>query len=175
MIAWMAARADAPHYGKLLVYRLPKDRLILGPMQLEAMINQDTTISRQISLWDQHGSRVLRGNLLVIPVDNSFLYVEPVYLSAEGNDLPQLKRIIVSDGTRLAMEPTLEDALRAAFGGVAREGESMEQALPTADLEQGRRSLSAAEAALRDGDWARFGAVMQELKALLGPTAEDAP
>ena len=123
MIAWMAARADAPHYGELLVYRLPKERLVLGPMQLEAMINQDTTISRQISLWDQHGSRVLRGNLLVIPIGDSFIYVEPVYLSAEGNDLPQLKRIIVSDGDRLAMEPTLEEALRAAFGGAAREGE----------------------------------------------------
>jgi uncharacterized membrane protein (UPF0182 family) len=176
MIAWMAARADAPHYGELLVYRLPKERLILGPMQLEAMINQDTTIARQISLWDQHGSRVLRGNLLVIPIGASFIYVEPVYLSAEGNDLPQLKRIIVSDGDRLAMEPTLEEALRAAFGGAAREGEGgTEQPSPAEGLDQARRTLDDAEAALRAGDWPRFGAAMQELKALLGSGAEDGP
>jgi uncharacterized membrane protein (UPF0182 family) len=175
MIAWMAARADAPHYGELLVYRLPKERLVLGPMQIEALINQDTTISRQISLWDQHGSRVLRGNLLVIPIDNAFLYVEPVYLSAEDNDLPQLKRVIVSDGERLAMEPTLEEALRAAFSTTAREGEGTKHPSPTVDLDQMRRSLGAAEAALRDGDWAQFGAAMQELKSLLGPTANDGP
>jgi uncharacterized membrane protein (UPF0182 family) len=175
MIAWMAARADAPHYGELLVYRLPKERLVLGPMQLEAMINQDTTISRQISLWDQHGSRVLRGNLLVIPIGNSFLYVEPVYLSAEGNDLPQLKRIIVSDGGRLAMEPTLGEALRAAFGGATREDEGGEHPSSSAGLDQARRALDDAEAALRDGNWPRFGAAMQELKTLLGPGAQDGP
>jgi uncharacterized membrane protein (UPF0182 family) len=175
MIAWMAARADAPHYGELLVYRLPKERLVLGPMQIEALINQDTTISRQISLWDQHGSRVLRGNLLVIPVDGAFLYVEPVYLSAEGNDLPQLKRVIVSDGERLVMEPRLEDALRAAFGTTERDGERVEQLPSAVDLDQARQRLDAAEAALRDGDWARFGAAMQELKLLLGPRAEDGP
>ena len=110
LIAWMAARSDAPHYGDLLVFKLPKERLILGPLQVEAMIDQDTTISRQLSLWDQRGSRVIRGNLLVIPIDESLLYVEPVYLRAEENDIPQLKRIIVSDGETLAMEPSLEEA-----------------------------------------------------------------
>jgi uncharacterized protein len=175
MIAWMAARADAPHYGELVVYRLPKERLVLGPMQIEALINQDTTISRQISLWDQHGSRVLRGNLLVIPVDDTFLYVEPVYLSAEGNDLPQLKRVIVSDGDRLAMEPTLEEALRAAFGGAAGHEAGADHLWPAAELDQARQSLSAAEAALQSGDWARFGAAMQELKSLLAPAAQDGP
>ena len=175
MIAWVAARADAPHYGELLVYRLPKQRLILGPIQIEAMIDQDTTISRQISLWDQHGSRVLRGNLLVIPVGDAFLYVEPVYLEAEDDALPQLKRIIVSDGERLAMEPTLEEALRAAFGGAGREGEGAGQPSPAAGLERARGALDAAEAALRAGDWARFGAAMQELKGLLGSAPEDAP
>ena len=175
MIAWVAARADAPHYGELLVYRLPKQRLILGPIQIEAMIDQDTTISRQISLWDQHGSRVLRGNLLVIPVGDAFLYVEPVYLEAEDDALPQLKRVIVSDGERLAMEPTLEEALRAAFGGAGREGEGAGEPLATAGLGQARGALAAAEAALRAGDWARFGAAMQELKGLLGSAPEDAP
>ena len=99
MIAWLAARADPPHYGQLVVFKLPKDRLVLGPAQIEATIDQDTTISRQLTLWDQRGSRVIRGHLLVIPIDDAFLYVEPVYLRAEDNEIPQLQRVIVSDGS----------------------------------------------------------------------------
>ena len=106
MIAWIAARSDFPGYGELIAYGLSKDSLILGPRQIEATIDQDTTISRQLTLWDQRGSRVVRGNLLVIPIDQSFLYVEPVFLIAEGTNIPQLKRVIVGDGIRLAMEPT---------------------------------------------------------------------
>src|SRR5262249_42474447 len=117
MIAWLAARSDEPGYGELIVYKLSKDRLTLGPLQVEATIDQDTTISRQLSLWDQHGSHVIRGNLLVIPIDHAFLYVEPVFLLAEGTNIPQLKRVIVGDGARLAMEPTLAGALRVIFGG----------------------------------------------------------
>ncbi len=117
MIAWLAARSDPPHYGQLVVFKLPKERLILGPTQIEATIDQDTTISQQLSLWDQRGSQVLRGNLLVIPIDDAFVYVEPVYLRAEDNDIPQLKRIIVSDGQRVAMEPTLAQSLQVVFGG----------------------------------------------------------
>ena len=112
----------------------------------------------------------------MIPVGNAFLYIEPVYLEAEEDALPELKRIIVSDGERLAMEPTLEEALRAAFGGAGREGEGAgEPWLATAGLGQARGALAAAEAALRAGDWARFGAAMQELKGLLGSAPEDAP
>ena len=99
MIAWIAARSDFPGYGEMIVYKLSKDSLILGPLQIEAMIDQDTTIARQLTLWDQRGSRVIRGNLLVIPIDQSFLYVEPVFLLAEGTNIPQLKRVIVSDGS----------------------------------------------------------------------------
>ena len=98
MIAWIAARSDFPGYGEMIVYKLSKDNLILGPLQIEATIDQDTTIARQLTLWDQRGSRVIRGNLLVIPIDQSFLYVEPVFLLAEGTNIPQLKRVIVSDG-----------------------------------------------------------------------------
>ena len=98
MIAWIAARSDFPGYGEMIVYKLSKDSLILGPLQIEATIDQDTTIARQLTLWDQRGSRVIRGNLLVIPIDQSFLYVEPVFLLAEGTNIPQLKRVIVSDG-----------------------------------------------------------------------------
>ena len=98
-----------------MTFKLPKERLIYGPMQVEALIDQNTEISRQLSLWDQRGSRVLRGNLLVIPIDHSLLYVEPVYLVAEQNDLPQLKRVIVAHGDRVAMEPTLEQCPRRAL------------------------------------------------------------
>ena len=100
----------------MIVYKLSKDNLILGPLQIEATIDQDTTIARQLTLWDQRGSRVIRGNLLVIPIDQSFLYVEPVFLLAEGTNIPQLKRVIVSDGNHLAMESTLAEALQVVFG-----------------------------------------------------------
>ena len=124
-----AVNSDFPGYGELIAYKLPKERLILGPMQMEAIIDQDTLISQQLSLWDQRGSRVIRGNLLVIPIDESFIYVEPVYLIAENADIPQLKRVIVSDGQRLAMEPPVEAALAAvvrrwSVGGRGRPGPS---------------------------------------------------
>ena len=120
LIAWVAARSDFPDYGEIVTFKLPKERLIYGPMQVEALIDQNTEISRQLTLWDQRGSRVIRGNLLVVPIDHSLLYVEPVYLVAEQNELPQLKRVIVAHGDRVAMEPTLERALAALFGAPAR-------------------------------------------------------
>jgi uncharacterized membrane protein (UPF0182 family) len=170
MIAWLAARCDPPHYGQLVVFKLPKDRLVLGPTQIDATIDQDTTISRQLTLWDQGGSRVIRGHLLVIPIDDAFLYVEPVYLRAEGNEIPQLQRIIVSDGTRVAMEPTLQEALAAVFGAGPGGGTAAGTApAPSADLERAREALDAAEQALRRGDWAAFGTAMQRLRGLLGP------
>ena len=176
MIAWMAARSDFPEYGRLLVYKLPKERLILGPVQIEAMIDQDTKISQQISLWDQRGSRVIRGSLLVVPIEQSFIYVKPIYLVAEGTDIPQLKRVIVSDGSRLAMEPSLEAALAAVFEGTKlpaadvapesppRPSPAMEGA-PT----DARAALDSAERALATGDWDTFGKAMQRLKGLIGP------
>jgi uncharacterized membrane protein (UPF0182 family) len=172
MIAWLAARSDPDGYGKLVLYKLPKEQLTLGPIQIEAMIDQDTVISQQLSLWDQRGSRVIRGNLLVIPIDDAFLYVEPVYLIAEDSEIPQLKRLIVSDGSRLAMEPTLEDALGAVFTGRGREERpamvSAEPTGPLADvLGRARGTLAEAEQSLEAGDWAAFGSAMQRLKDLL--------
>ena len=117
MIAWLAARSDPPHYGQLVVFMLPKDRLVLGPVQIEATIDQDTTISRQLTLWDQRGSRVIRGHLLVIPIDEAFLYVEPVYLRAEDYEIPQLQRIIVSDGARAAIGTDAARCARAPLRG----------------------------------------------------------
>jgi len=115
MIAWLAAKCDFPEYGKMVFYELPKEKLTLGPSQIEAVIDQNTTISEQLTLWDQKGSKVIRGRLVVIPIAQSFLYVEPLYLLAEGTNLPQLKRVIVAADNRVVMEPTLDEALAALF------------------------------------------------------------
>ncbi|KGF73027.1 hypothetical protein DO97_03025 [Neosynechococcus sphagnicola sy1] len=115
MIAWLAARSDGAHYGKLLLYQFPKQQLVYGPEQIEARINQDPLISQQISLWNREGSRVLQGNLLVIPIDHSLLYVEPLYLEAEQNSLPTLARVIIAYENQIVMRETLEQALQAIF------------------------------------------------------------
>jgi hypothetical protein len=166
MIAWIAARSDFPGYGQMIVYKLSKDSLILGPLQIEATIDQDTTIARQLTLWDQRGSRVTRGNLLVIPIDESFLYVEPVFLLAEGTNIPQLKRVIVSDGSRLAMESTLADALQVVFGERPSTPEESTVA-PQVSTSGPGEALSDAEQALRRGDWTAFGHAWERLKRLL--------
>ncbi len=116
MVAWMAGRSDVPNYGRLLVYRFPKDRTVFGPMQIEARINQEPVISSQLTLWNQLGSKVIRGNLLVVPIADALLYIEPLYLQAEGSALPELKRVIVSYGSRVVMEPTLEESIARIFG-----------------------------------------------------------
>jgi uncharacterized membrane protein (UPF0182 family) len=166
MIAWIAARSDFPGYGEMIVYKLSKDNLILGPLQIEATIDQDTTISRQLTLWDQRGSRVIRGNLLVIPINQSFLYVEPVFLLAEGTNIPQLKRVIVSDGDHLAMESTLAKALQVVLGEQPSAPEEMTEA-PQAPTSGAREALSKADQALRRGDWSAFGREWEQLKNLL--------
>jgi uncharacterized membrane protein (UPF0182 family) len=117
LIAWLAARSDDPHYGQLVVYRFPKQELIFGPLQIEARIDQNPEISSQITLWDQGGSEVIRGNLLVLPIENSLLYVEPLYLRAESGQIPELKRIILATGNRIVMEETLDEAILALFEG----------------------------------------------------------
>jgi uncharacterized protein len=166
MIAWIAARSDFPGYGEMIVYKLSKDNLILGPLQIEATIDQDTTISRQLTLWDQRGSRVTRGNLLVIPIDQSFLYVEPVFLLAVGMNIPQLKRVIVGDGNHLAMESTLAEALQVVFGERPSTPEETTEA-PQAPISGPREALSKADQALRRGDWTAFGREWERLKSLL--------
>ena len=108
MIAWMAARCDDPNYGKVLVFTFPKQKLIYGPQQIESRIDQDPAISQQLTLWGQGGSKVIRGTLLVTPVLNSVLYVEPLYLAADtGGALPQLQRVMVAYSDHVVMEPTL--------------------------------------------------------------------
>ncbi|MEB3165258.1 MAG: UPF0182 family protein [Cyanobacteriota bacterium] len=111
LVGWLAARNDTPHYGELLLVRFPQQRLLLGPQQVSALIDQDPTISYQFGLWNRLGSRLFRGNMLVLPVGSGLLYVEPVYLQSKGNDLPTLVRVVVTDGTRFVMERNLKDAL----------------------------------------------------------------
>lgn len=117
MITWLAARSDGEEYGKLVAYRYPKDKLIFGPMQIEARIDQDPRISEQLTLWNQSGSRVIRGNLLVIPIGQSNLYVEPIYLQAEQSKLPEMKRVVIAAGNRIAMEPTVGESLAKVYAG----------------------------------------------------------
>ena len=177
MVAWMAAICDFPDYGKLIVYRLPKDRLIYGPTQIEAMIDQEPTISQQLSLWDQRGSRVIRGNLLVIPIENSFLYVEPVYLIAEQVNIPQLIRVIVAYGNRVVMQSNLNDAIRVVFSnlpaglpaGLPVTAAAQAPAKPSEDtLVRVRREFERAEEAVKRGQWSEFGRAMDALRGLLG-------
>ncbi len=170
MVAWLAARCDPPDYGELVEYEFPKERLIYGPQQIEARIDQDTTISQQLSLWNQRGSKVIRGNLLVIPVEDSLVYVEPLYLRSDQGQIPELKRVIVAYGDRLAMEPTLEAALAAVFksGAPPPVVESATAPPPeTVTATTARAHYRAALDALRAGDWSSFGREMEALgKAL---------
>lgn len=117
MISWIAGRMDGENYGELVVYEFPKDALVFGPAQIEARISNDPLISEQLTLWDQSGSQVIRGNLLVIPMEKSLIYVEPLYLQASGeNPIPELTRVIVSYGSQVVMEETLTEALEKLFG-----------------------------------------------------------
>ena len=115
LVGWLAARSDGEQYGRRLLYQFPKQELVFGPEQIEARINQDPEISQRISLWNTQGSRANQGNLLVIPIENSLLYVEPLYLEAEQNQLPTLARVIIAYQNRIAMTETLEEGLQAIF------------------------------------------------------------
>jgi uncharacterized protein len=176
MIAWLAAGCDPPDYGKLIVYEFPKEKQVYGPFQIEARINQNTEISQQISLWNQMGSRVIRGNVLVIPVEHSILYVSPLYLRAETGQLPELKRVIAAYGDRVVMADTLRQALVALFQTApAPAAPVIATAAPSAALASPSGNL-AAEALddydraiehLKAGDWSGFGAKLDALRPLL--------
>ena len=177
MISWMAARSDFPDYGKTLFYELPKDKLIYGPNQIEAMIDQNPTISQQLTLWDQRGSRVIRGKLIVTPIENSFLYIVPLYLQAAGTNFPQLKRVIAIAADKVVMEPTLDEAITDLFGTQQpveppEEGSSQPPTTPPPALAQARMQLDQARKAMQQGNWAAFGTAMEGLEhQLAGPTA----
>jgi len=188
LIAWMAGRSDGEHYGELVVFRFPKQELIFGPLQIEGRIDQNPEISAQITLWDQGGSEVIRGNLLVLPVGNSLLYVEPLYLRAEQGQIPELKRVILASGDQIVMRETLAETFLAFFEGEAEnvvvptESESAppaaeQPAAPLSDdvavlAETAAAHYDAAEAALRAGDWATYGKELDQLKAALDKLVE---
>ena len=177
MIAWMAARSDPPNYGRLIVFNFPKQKLVYGPRQIDARIDQDPVISQQLSLWNQRGSTVIRGSLLAIPIDKSLIYDQPLYLAAsEQGALPELRRVIVAYGNQIAMEPTLEQSLSRIFGGRP----SATAAAPPAagapsDGATGVRQLvqraweswTRAQDALRRSDWAAYGAEQKRLEEAL--------
>jgi uncharacterized protein len=174
LAAWMVARNDGEVYGKLRVYRLSRQSLVFGPRQIENRINQNTEIARQVSLWDQRGSQVIRGDLLVIPIEESVLYVQPLYLRAEGGRIPELKRVVVAYQNRVVMRETLEEGLAELFGGaagprpqpttaVAAAAPSSGDAETRAIIEEARRRYQAALQAQREIDWARYGEEMRRL------------
>src|ERR1700730_5904177 len=174
MIAWLAARCDAPDYGKLIVYEFPKEKLVYGPFQIEARINQNTEISQQLTLWNQMGSRVIRGaNLLVIPIENSILYVTPLYLRAEHGHLPELKRVIAAYGEHVVMKETLAEGLSALFvepRGATAVSSTTEKPVTGPPASQAREVLDRYNQAverLRSGDWKGFGTQFDAMRELL--------
>jgi uncharacterized membrane protein (UPF0182 family) len=175
MRAWLAARSDAPHYGKLTALDFPKAKLVYGPKQIDARINQDTFISQQLSLWNQQGSQVIRGSLLAIPIEKSLLYVQPLYLAAsDKGSLPELKRVITVFGNQIAMEETLEQSLQRLFSGRVVKDAPQPAATVTARTDGGdnraARALeyyTRAQEFLRQGNWAGYGEELKKLEGLL--------
>jgi len=179
LAAWMVARNDGASYGELVVYRFPRQSLVFGPSQIVNRMNQDTEISRQISLWDQRGSEVIRGSLLVIPIEESLIFVQAIYLRAEGGRIPELKRVVVAYQNRVVMEETLDQGLARLFGGAAAlepvdtvaEPEVGPESETTAGLveliQQASEHYDLALEAQRAGDWARYGVEMRRVGELL--------
>jgi uncharacterized membrane protein (UPF0182 family) len=194
LAAWMVARMDGENYGKLSVYRFPKQSLVYGPKQIANRINQDTEISRQLTLWDQRGSQVIRGELLVIPIEESLIYVQPIYLRAEGGNIPELKRVVVAHENRVVMGETLDEGLNALFGagGTALTRAETQDSLSTLGVEpsvvgggaapgavappsgavadllrQAQTHYDRAIAAQRAGNWADYGREIEQLGATI--------
>jgi uncharacterized membrane protein (UPF0182 family) len=191
MIAWLAARSDGDEYGNLILFQFPKQQLTYGPMQIEARIDQDPQVSQLITLWSQKGSRVIRGNLLVIPIESSVLYVEPLYLQAEKSEIPELTRIIVVYQNRVVIGESLKEALDGAVAA----GPQPRQPVPVlppnlppetslapelqALLQDAIRQFDLGQERLKEGDWAGYGEAQQKLKEILddlnGRTRTPAP
>ncbi len=183
MIAWMCARCDKPNYGDLIVYSLPKDKLIYGPMQVEARINQQPDISSELTLWGQQGSEVFKGNQLIIPIKNSFLYVEPVYLQSEQGKIPELKRVIVAYNDQIEMKNTLEESLQAIFNASGSQDtvsmpsiRGMEKMMTTSSSSKAREALDHYNKALeflKKDNWAGYGKELQQMKEILSEMSTD--
>ena len=182
MIAWLAARCDGADYGKLLVFNFPKQKLVYGPQQIDNRINQDPEISRQLSLWNQGGSRVLRGSLLVIPVSQSLLFVQPLYIEASGGGLPELKRVIVAYGNTIAMEENLDLSLGKIFGTISKtdiqenvSAETPSSSIPSSIKEliaQAQNEYDIGQNALSKGDLGAYGQAMNRVRDIITKIAK---
>jgi hypothetical protein len=187
MIGWMSAKSDPADYGKRTVYQFPKQRLVLGPQQISARINQDAKISPQLSLWSQRGSQAIFGDMLVIPIKNSIVYIMPLYLQAEQTAIPQLTKVVVAYSDKVEMENTLEAGLLKIFGqeqppspgpstgttGTAG-GATGGATGAAATARRAAQLYEQAMAAQRAGDWATYGARIQELGRVLSQLAGQA-
>ncbi|MCQ2545274.1 MAG: UPF0182 family protein [Clostridia bacterium] len=182
LMGLLVARNDGSDYGKLVLYQMPKSKIVYGPMQVEAQIDQNTEISKEFSLWSQSGSKYSRGNLFVIPIEDSLLYVEPVYLEATNSSIPEVKRVIVVFGDDIAYESTLAGALESMFGeGSTHQGggeavENTDQSsnnqneagMSKSELAQAaQEAYENAQSALQAGDWSKYGQYMDELEKIL--------
>jgi uncharacterized protein len=189
LAAWLVAHSDGEHYGRLSVFQFPKQKLVFGPRQVVARINQDQAISPQITLWNQQGSEVIWGTLMVIPIEESLIYVRPLYLRGSGGRIPELRRVVVAYQNQIVMEETLDAGLARLFGGAAPPPRPPEDvrgpqqppggapasaaatptsAPPPALAVEAREHYERAIAAQRTGDWAKYG---EEIR-LLGQTLE---
>lgn len=185
-IGWLAARSDGDNYGKLRTYLFPKERLVYGPSQIENRIQQDTVITEQLALWSRGGSRVIRGNLLLIPLEKSMIYIEPVFLQSESGGLPELKRVIVSIGDRIVMTPTLKEGINAIFGASVSQDIASTPSIPSVTkpteeiistniielIDQAQLHYERAQEYLRTGDWSGYGKELTSLKNVLDRLAE---
>ena len=171
MIAWMSAKCDPDEYGEIKVYKFPKERTIYGPMQIESRIDQDTTISQKLTLWGQMGSRVIRGNLMVIPIKDSLVYVEPIYLQATQSKFPELKRVIFSYGDKVVMSSTLDDAIAGVFQGIENDQNedlmSSQQSTKKQTTKQRLKQLYQSFKSNNTLNWTQFGKLMNGLDAFL--------
>ncbi|MHB9002873.1 MAG: UPF0182 family membrane protein [Coriobacteriia bacterium] len=175
MIGWMAANSDPQEYGKRVVYQFPKERVILGPEQVKSRINQDETISPQLTLWSQRGSQVIFGNMLVIPLEQSIIYIQPLYLQSERTAMPELTRVLVVYSDRVEMAADLEQALLAVFGEQpAEEPTGTPEPGAAADVAAAREIYERAIEAQKSGNWAEYGRLIDELGHILSALAGDA-
>jgi uncharacterized membrane protein (UPF0182 family) len=194
LASWMVARSDPEHYGQLLVFEFPKQKQVFGPRQVVARINQDEVISPQITLWNQQGSEVIQGTLMVIPIEESLLYIRPLYLRAQAGRIPELRRVIVAYQSHIVMDSSLDAALGRLFGGPLTKpaltsgaagtlgapaapeapgapvapGAPAAPGTPGGDLaSEARAAYDRAIAAQRAGDWAKYGEEIRRLGEIL--------
>lgn len=186
LMGLLVARSDGEEYGNLVLYQMPKSKTVYGPMQVEAQIDQNTEISKEFSLWNSSGSTYSRGNLFIVPIEDSLLYIEPVYLEATNSSIPEVKRVIVAYGDNIAYEATLTEALNSLFGegsavespGSEGEGQTAEEGKADKELTQteiisnAQDAFDNAQKAQQNGNWAKYGEYLDELEKYLNMLSE---